>query len=310
MVGTTTASERRSKWMLLSHSQIGHSHELRGTDNQDAIYCRHLQSGKSGLILAVSDGHGGQKYVRSRIGAKVAVKITAEYLKHRLGTARPSIGSSHRLSRTELEDEISTAILRNWQHQVSAHAKAHPWTAEEQDQGWHDGCEDIYTAYGATLLFVAAMPGILLYGQIGDGDILCVSHQGEVSRPIERSASSFANETHSLCSPDAAANFRLAISRYEVSFVESGYAPPSLVLVATDGYSNSFVDEQGFLQAAADIRNYLHTPNGYRRVERALPEWLKQCSKQGSGDDVTVGLIFPENIISTTSSDRKRDHHV
>ena len=86
----------------------------------------------------------------------------------------------------------------------------------------------------------------ILYLQLGDGDILVVAENGEVSRPLERDARLLADQTTSLCSPDAWRDFR-------VRFQALVDPPPALILLATDGYSNSFVSEAAFLQVGPDV---------------------------------------------------------
>lgn len=300
MVSAVNTAHSCLRWLECSATQQGNAHVLRGRPNQDAFYCKHLRKGKAGLIVVVSDGHGGDRYVRSQNGAKLAVRVAAKYLEQRLAPFWEQTGEPRRLSRSDFEDEVSTALVRLWRKQVQKHAEMTPWTEAERQQGWNETSEaTLHTAYGATLLFVAALPGFVIYGQLGDGDILCVSRGGAVSRPIERSASSFANETLSLCSRDAAANLKVHVQSYDSSSSEGRNPAPALILLATDGYANSFATEAGFIQAAADIHAYLGNTNGYQQVKRALPQWLEQCSRNGSGDDVTVALVFPEDSVST-----------
>jgi hypothetical protein len=67
---------------------------------------------------------------------------------------------------------------------------------------------------------------------------------------------------------------------------------PDMILLSTDGYANSFQNDTGFLKAARDIWGMLRS-EGRDYVQRHLEEWLNQTSEGGSGDDITVGLIFP-----------------
>lgn len=51
---------------------------------------------------------------------------------------------------------------------------------------------------------------------------------------------------------------------------------PPLILAATDGYANSFRDETSFHQVAQDLWGMVRD----------------EASRQGSGDDITAGLIW------------------
>ena len=64
-----------------------------------------------------------------------------------------------------------------------------------------------------------------------------------------------------------------------------------MILAATDGYANSFRDETSFQQVAQDLWGMLRD-EGDAGVNLHLKEWLNEASRQGSGDDITVGLIW------------------
>ncbi len=72
--------------------------------------------------------------------------------------------------------------------------------------------------------------------------------------------------------------------------------PPALVLITTDGYVNAFTSNAGFLKAATDILA-LGRSEGWDYVEKHLSQWLEEASMQGSGDDVTVALLVPKNLV-------------
>ena len=63
-----------ASWRVTSASRRGSSH---GDDvpNQDAVRCASVadSGGHPTLVVAVSDGHGGKRYVRSDIGSQYAV---------------------------------------------------------------------------------------------------------------------------------------------------------------------------------------------------------------------------------------------
>ncbi len=300
---TLPSTPTGTKWLGLRDSKTGKSHVMRDKPNQDAYDLRHLHKGRAGIIVVVSDGHGGERYVRSQQGAAIAAKAAGKYLRERLAPYWKAPSASIRVSLTELQDEVPRYLLRLWQSGVREHMASSPWNENEKEFGWDKvSIEDAYTAYGATLLFAAALPGFVLYGQLGDGDLLKVSRDGEVVRAIPRSESSFANETLSLCSPSAAVNMVLSLQRYEVGSLRPEEMPPELIFLATDGYSNSFKSDEGFLQNVAGIHEYLKTTDGYRNVGQSLPHWVDHCAQSGSGDDVTVALLFPESLISKSSS--------
>ena len=140
-------------------------------------------------------------------------------------------------------------------------------------------------AYGTTLIAVAVADTFVIYLQLGDGEIVTITNESEITRPLPKDERLFANETTSLCATDAWRDF-------QVGFQPITNSRPALILLATDGYPNSFRDEQGFLQAGLDILKALHS-EGASRVRNSLEGWLRDTTNVGSGDDVTLGLLYP-----------------
>ena len=149
---------------------------------------------------------------------------------------------------------------------------------------------DPAVAYGATILAVIATASYLGYLQLGDGDILTVSNDGNVTRTLPMDKRLIANETTSLCLKDAQRDFRVAFQAISGS-------PPALILMSTDGYADSFEDEKPFLKVGADILEMLRK-EGIEYVNDNMENWLTEASQQGSGDDITLGIICRRDVIS------------
>ena len=66
-------------WRVTTASERGSSH-TGDSPNQDAVLSRTVvtSDGTSTTIAAVSDGHGGARYVRSDLGAATAVKVVID----------------------------------------------------------------------------------------------------------------------------------------------------------------------------------------------------------------------------------------
>jgi hypothetical protein len=280
----------KPQWRAIGHSVRGAAHVRADLPNQDAI-CWLPESGTGlPLVLAVSDGHGSARCFRSDVGARLAVetatKVTQEFLEN--------LPESLNLSAIKrwAEENLPRAIVHRWRDRVADDIFAHPLPKADLDR--LEANEDVtkrrqvvldpLLAYGATLLTILVTESFILYLQLGDGDILTVSEAGEVSRPpLPVDARLFANETTSLCSRDAWREFR---SHFQVL---SG-SPPALILVSTDGYANSFRDEAGFLQVGADFLALIRA-DGLDAVHESLESWLSEASRNGSGDDITVGIL-------------------
>jgi serine/threonine protein phosphatase PrpC len=285
----------RTQWRAIGESVRGAAHLRTGLPNQDAI--RWLPASGMGppLILAVSDGHGSAKYFRSHIGAERAVE-TAAWVIQDLLDGQPDPTNLSAIKRTA-EDRLPQEVVRRWKESVSEHLKQVPVTPDELDAiEQRDGSaarqalvDDPALAYGATILAVLVAERFILYLQLGDGDILLVTEDGEVTRPLARDARLFANQTTSLCSTDA---WRDVQTHFQ-ALVDP---PPAAILLATDGYANSFVNEAAFLQVGTDIWELIRT-EGLEAVQRGLATWLNEASQAGSGDDITLGILYRADIL-------------
>jgi hypothetical protein len=281
------------RWRVIGHSVRGATHERREIPNQDAIHWLPQADAGSPLILAVADGHGSHRSFRSERGARLAVLTAAEVISDFLAGQTQSMSAIRRAA----EEWLPVALVRRWLAAVADDLAAHPLSTDELDllgtypvrAAAEEGPTNLQVAYGTTLLATAVTDSFVLYLQLGDGEILTVSPEGEVLRPLPKDERLFANETTSLCSEDAWRDFR-------VCFQVFTNAPPALILLSTDGYPNSFRDERGFLKVGSDILEMIRTV-GLDTVNEQLPSWLTESTYAGSGDDVTLGLICSEDAV-------------
>jgi serine/threonine protein phosphatase PrpC len=281
-----------ARWRVIGNSVRGATHERAGVPNQDAIHWLPESSAVLPVILAVADGHGSHKSFRSETGARLAVETAAQVVNDfLLGQAQTE---SLSMTKRVAEEWLPAALTRRWLEAVSSHLAAQPLSEDElklagdvQGLSKQDASSKTSVAYGTTILVAGVAAGFILYLQLGDGEILTVSKEGKVTRPLPKDERLFANETTSLCSPDAWRDFR-------VSFQVVSNAAPSLILLCTDGYSNSFHDEQGFLKVGTDMLDMIRA-DGLEMVNEHLASWLTESTYAGSGDDVTLGLILNQD---------------
>jgi hypothetical protein len=272
-------------WQVTGATVRGANHTRNLRPNQDAIHWQTPQGPQDPAILAIADGHGSSRYVRSHRGAKFAVGLAVETL---LDFAREhhKTGDLAQVARLAAET-LPRTLVRRWQDQVRADLLERPLDALELTKFEEQPARaaDPLRAYGATLVTAVMTSRYLLFCQLGDGDILIVDGSGEVSRPpLPVDPRLVANQTTSLCGQEAWRDMR-------VYFQPLANKPPSLIMLASDGYANSFADQSGFYAAAADLLSHLQT-EGLQRTTKQLPQWLHATSTAGSGDDISVGLGY------------------
>lgn len=240
------------------------------------IGASHLRSGKpcqdeagawavaDTVAVAVADGHGTSKH--AEVGARLAVQVALAAL-IRFAEDLGEHASSPSEVQKYAEHPLRVQIVREWADRVRIEA----------------GNDDIRLVdYGATLLFALATPKVLLLGQIGDGDILLVAKDGTVSAPLPADPAAFADETPSLCLPNAGHSVR----------VRALPVPPqeALLILSTDGYSKSYATDATFRQIGPDYLELVRE-TGISGLAPHLPEFLTKVTTQGAGDDIAVALL-------------------
>ena len=308
-------------WRVIGSSIRGFSHIRLDLPNQDAI--KYLPDKGTGarIILSIADGHGSKNYFRSDIGSKFAVETACEvcagFLKDYSGK------ESEKIKDLKFRDVICREIVRKWKERVNDHILNNPFSPEEeiliskkQENGKKpdgekiryrpsDGLEDYQVIpYGTTILSIVVTEKFILYLQLGDGDILAITSDGKVSRPLPKDDRLIANETTSLCLPIAWEEFRV---RYQ----PIDKVAPILIMVSSDGYSNSFSISSDFEKVGSDILEMISKdPEDIEKeigtVKENLDSWLKETSEHGSGDDITVGIICNLDKIREFSKNKPR----
>ena len=284
-----TTRHEQFRWRAIGATTCGASHLRAGRPNQDAIAWLPETGKGPPLVLLVADGHGADKCFRSGTGSRLAVEIGKRILSAFADSQRQSrnLSAVKRLA----EERLPIVITRAWRRSVALDLKSEPLSSAELDElerkGGASAREAVlkrpHLAYGTTFLAVLLTETFLLYLQLGDGDIVVVSETGETSRPLPPDPASFGNETNSLAGEHPCREFR-------VRFQAHTGAPPALIWLATDGYFNSFQDDKAFFAVGPDVLQQIRS-DGLSSVQERLPEWIEAATRQGSGDDITVGFI-------------------
>ncbi len=278
-------------WHVFGSSVQGASHLRTNVPNQDAIDWLAWHSRDQQFItLALADGHGNARYFRSGTGAQQAVAVAKTLLKE-LGRVY-SQSQNLAVLKEMAEQQLPQILVRQWNDAIDQQLAAAPFTAQELEKLNPDFQARLTNnprlAYGTTLVAALLTQTFILYLQLGDGDILTVDEAGHVANaPLVIDPHLTGNTTTSLCMTDA------------WRFVRTYLQPlsehtPAMIMLSTDGYANSFEEKAGFLAAAKDIFAIVReeSDSGVSSLRANLPDWLRATSDGGSGDDISVGIIY------------------
>jgi serine/threonine protein phosphatase PrpC len=297
---TPTSVPRAEGARAVGASVCGVSHTRDGLPNQDALALWHSGAHERRCVVAaVADGHGGPRHFRSATGARFAVDAATDTLR---GFAAEWEAASPEKQQQLASSTVPEAIVADWSARVRRHLESQPiqdaeWTTLESHSGVaareHVQAEPTL-AYGATLIAALVTSRQIVLLQIGDGDAMLVAPDGKAWHPIPKDARLTGEFTTSICRSHAEQDFRHAIVTVD--------GTASLLMLATDGYSNSFRTDADFLQVGTDVLQMVRQ-DGVSGVEKQLAKILEDASANGSGDDITVALVsFGENERSATTS--------
>lgn len=245
----------------------GASHVRGNLPNQDAV----AHAAEDGwFYLAVADGHGAAPHYRSDRGAAFAVEIVLDLL-------RRSVADLSVHDPARLVSSLPGSLVERWRERVEADIRAAP---VRERPGFES-----HAVYGTTCLAAAIGPGLAIFVQIGDGDLLASCPSGLVDRAIPADPALAGPATYSLCQPDAAdrVHVRLFADPHPLS-------RPDFVMAVTDGLANSYRTDSDFLLVIRHLRDTLRTI-ALDPFLADLAPWLTQCSSLGSRDDVSVALF-------------------
>ena len=319
-----TQTATAAKYICLGQSVRGDSHKRNNLPKQDAIqWFPDYPDVAEGLpiILAVSDGHGSAKSFRSDIGSEKAVKIAVEVIKEEILAIKEEATKAKIENYLNLKDQVKyklqqrivREICRQWQTEVKENWEEHSATEELTNLQQQEGItarkqveDNPLIAYGATLLCVIVTELFITYLQLGDGDILCVDTEGETTRPIPQTDIFYYPEVSAgLCFKDAWKEFRC---KTDIFYPEvSADKKPALILVSTDGLSNSYSSDEDFLKIGQGYLEIIRS-NGVESVTEELEIFLNDISTQGSGDDITLGMIVRQEASEKEEAENEKKH--
>lgn len=283
------------KYDVIGKSITGASHTKSNLPNQDSVvWFGDAANDKHFVYGIVSDGHGSKKCFRSHLGSSFATEVLSEIFTQLSGLINDD--SNQQSIKDYIVDELPTMIVESWQEKVLEHLESYPYSADDlsllslskADLHSPKFEKNKFVPYGATLLGVLLLKKHVVYVQLGDGDILIASEEGEVFRRLPDDDRLLGNETTSLCLETAKNDFRTVID-----FIQD--APPHFVLITTDGFINAYKEDIDLFKFPSDVSK-LHREKGFDYIKENLTEWLEETSVKASGDDTSMCIIVSNKV--------------
>lgn len=293
----------------------GESHILIDKVCQDFA----LDESKKGVSIAiVCDGHGGERYFRSDIGAKYAAELSLKQIKtfiRDFGPVAKILESSYFTQvealttqrvkgNLEKETEVDRAfrqlfksIIACWHMAIEEHATNNPLTEQElatvPEKYTSVFLDNLEKTYGCTLLAAVATQKYWFAFHIGDGKCISFNADGVWHEPIPWDDRCFLNKTTSLCDSDAIDEFRYCYG--------SRASRPIAVFLGSDGIDDSFGETENMVNFYVQIAKVLGVgKDGQEKAIQSLKEDLPKLSKIGSKDDMSVAVLYDFSELQKT----------
>lgn len=293
---------------FINHSCQGESHKANNKICQDYSLSLSDPDTRS-TIAVVCDGHGGDTYFRSAIGAKFAAEITAKKTIQFLNETNLSVlancpplqmgifednGHNNRMEVDAVMRRLFTSIYAEWRTSIERDAKREPtkWEIDNVKEQYIELLKDeenLVKIYGCTLMAFVYTPSFWFGFHIGDGKFVIVNQEYEMIQPIPWDERCFLNKTTSLCGNEPQNDFRYCIN------VDSH--SPVAVFMGSDGIDDTYGDGDKLYAFYGDIMKELAI-NGKNSVLQSLKEDLPILSKLGSQDDMSIAIVYDESKIA------------
>ncbi len=272
------------KRIVFGTSVQGASHIRSETECQDSY--KKIICDDGTIIMAVADGHGSKSCPFSKTGSSIAVNVFCKIMSEYVDSFSDSPETLLTYLNREGDTKVAQAIDAEWKRRVYKNHRDNkremPETEDVEKQR-----QQIYAQYGTTLLGLMLAEDFLFAFQIGDGDIVFTSADGFES--VVTGEKILGVETHSLSKMDA---WKKAISA--VRRIDFSEKLPSMFLMSSDGFANSYKNEDEFAKTCIDYFDMINQ-YGAKAVGENLKSWLTETSAMGCGDDITVLMAYYSN---------------
>jgi hypothetical protein len=281
----------------------GESHKADNKPCQDASFSAVYNDG---LALAiVCDGHGGERYFRSDVGARMATEVIRDSVKTFVEnvdkgmfvgqslTAEEAITSEEVIKKQKPIDkafrQLFSSIIYQWNQRIAEHAANTAISEWEQEHVPQKYLDELHTSetfeklYGCTLMVYVQTPEYWFAFHLGDGKCVSFQHSPLWTMPIPWDERCFLNKTTSLCDSNAINEFRYCY--------EGDGTFPMAVFLGSDGMDDSFGEDPNLVNFYIQVVKMLVT-EGREATIASIESDLPQLSKIGSKDDMSIAFVY------------------
>lgn len=267
-------------------------------------------------IIVVCDGHGGDRYFRSDVGAAKAANITLDSIKLLVKEIGPSFFEglpytaivskrteiTKSIDRKETEQDklflqLFSSIIANWNIEIAKYTENNPITDKERAtvkpeyiKSFIEG-DHLEKTYGCTLMSFVRTKTYWFAFHIGDGKCIAFDENAKWSEPIPWDDLCFLNKTTSICDSEALNNFRYC---YE----GDGHFP-ICVFMGSDGMEDSFGPEENLVNFYIEVLKLL-AKSDTESAENLIKKTLPELSRHGSQDDMSVAIVYSPKELEDT----------
>ena len=281
----------------------GESHKADNKPCQDASFSTVYEDGLA--IAIVCDGHGGERYFRSDVGAKMAVEVIFDTVKLFTSsidkslfigqpyTAVEAIASEEILKKQTPIDkafrQLFSSIIYQWNNRIAIHAAHTPLSVWEQEHVLQKYLDELNSSetfeklYGCTLMVYVQTTDYWFAFHLGDGKCISFQQQPFWHEPIPWDERCFLNKTTSLCDSNAINEFRYCY--------EGDGCFPMAVFLGSDGMDDSFGEDANLVNFYIQVVKML-VIEGREATIQSIESDLPQLSKIGSKDDMSIAFIY------------------
>ena len=267
--------------IFFTKTSIGYSHVTTNKRSQDfsASY-----NDEERTIVTACDGHGGNVYIRSHLGAKFASDAVIDVLRDLERTA------FYRNKKEVVAENIRLNILCRWNELVDRHMLKNPIRMSEVSDLTEAEILSLkktpVKAYGTTLNAAMIMGSKIITVSLGDGGCFLVKGGQCISPFPEDEDEPVANITYSLCQDDAFSH--LQVSVHDLSAYDGS-------VVCTDGMINPYQNLSNF--SSGLIAPAIATLNAGK--SKSLEAFVSEVGTRiGTGDDVSLGIVVKDKLSS------------